>query len=143
MTCAGSCECPGTSGEYSGTITDGPDTYPSDAACQWTIQAAPNTQVSLQFTLFDTEGGYDYVHVYECDSAACDTKINLVTLDGDGDTGTTYTSSTGYMMVELTSDGGVEQGALRRLGASPAGTMVGEETIRQVMAVTQALQEPP
>ena len=122
MTCAGSCECPGTSGEYSGTITDGPGNYPSYAACQWTIQAdRPNMEVSLQFTFFDTEGGYDYVYVYECDSPSCDTKIELVKLDGAGDTGMTYTSSTGYMMVELTSDDGVEQGGFEASWSIPGG----------------------
>ena len=102
------CACPETSGGSSGTITDGPGNYPPNAECRWTI-AAPNTQVSLQFDSFSTESGFDYVNVYECNDAACDTNTELARLDGYGHTWTTYTSSTGYMMVELTSDGGTEE----------------------------------
>jgi len=109
VSCTGSCECPGAWAAYSGTITDGDGDYPESAACQWTIQASAGTEVSLQFTVFDTELDYDFVNVWECDSPACNIKAQLTRLDGEGDTTTTYTSTTGYMMVELTSDDDVQQ----------------------------------
>jgi len=84
VSCTGQCECPGTSSANSGTITDGDGDYPNSVECKWTIEAPAGSQVSLQFTSFYTEEGCDYVNVYECASASCDTKSQLARLDGHG-----------------------------------------------------------
>lgn len=50
----------------SGTITDGSGSanYNNNSECTWVITPAGATQISLDFTYFDTESGYDSVVVY-------------------------------------------------------------------------------
>jgi Zn-dependent metalloprotease len=50
----------------SGTITDGSGTanYGNNAKCRWVITPAGATKITLNFTNFDTEAGYDSVIVY-------------------------------------------------------------------------------
>jgi Zn-dependent metalloprotease len=51
----------------SGTVTDGSGSanYNNNANCKWVIAPAGATQISLNFTAFDTEAGYDTVFVYD------------------------------------------------------------------------------
>ena len=103
VTCSGPCECVPSLGPTSGTISDGPGDYPNNANCEWLI-AAPGA-VSLTFSAFNTESGWDYVSVNECTSATCSDKTQLAKLHGTQGNGQTYSSSTGYLQVVLTSDG--------------------------------------
>ncbi|MBW6483065.1 MAG: M4 family metallopeptidase [Vicingaceae bacterium] len=60
--------CSGTTNltASSGTITDGSGSanYNNNANCKWIIAPAGATQISLNFTYFDTEANYDTVLVY-------------------------------------------------------------------------------
>ncbi len=47
----------------SGTISDGPGDYAPNLRCSWLIQAG--SAVSLSFSAFRTEAGYDFVDVYD------------------------------------------------------------------------------
>lgn len=51
----------------SGTVTDGSGTanYNNNANCKWVIAPPGATQISLNFTSFDTEADYDTVFVYD------------------------------------------------------------------------------
>lgn len=61
--------CSGTTNltDISGTITDGSNTanYINNADCKWVIAPAGATQISLDFTAFDTEDTHDKVMVYD------------------------------------------------------------------------------
>jgi len=47
----------------SGTITDGPSTYQPNMQCTWTI--ITGQAVTLRFSSFNLESGYDFVKVYD------------------------------------------------------------------------------
>ena len=52
----------------SGTISDGPDSYGPNVQCSWLIQTG--AAVTLTFSAFATEGGYDLVKVYSGSTAS-------------------------------------------------------------------------
>ena len=118
VTCSGGCSgCVDSSGSSSGTIrddNDGTGDYGANTDCEWLI--ASNSQISLSFTSFHTEKDYDYVYVESCSSSSCDSAVELAKLHGNSansdtsaaDLSTTYTSSTGYLRVRLTSDDSLE-----------------------------------
>jgi hypothetical protein len=49
----------------SGTISDGPGYYPANAACKWLIRGPANTAITLNFTKYDVQPGFDIVSVYD------------------------------------------------------------------------------
>ena len=61
--------CSGTTSltASSGTFTDGSGSanYGNNSSCKWVIAPAGATQISLNFTAFDTEATYDIVTVYD------------------------------------------------------------------------------
>ncbi len=108
MTCSGTpgCECAPSSGTSFGTISDGPSNYLDNANCTWLI--ASTAEITLSFTSFETEGGYDFVIISHCSTSSCTTPVMLAKLDGSfASADTTYTSSTGYLQVVFTSDGSI------------------------------------
>ena len=105
MTCSGTpgCECAPSSGTSFGTISDGPSNYLDNANCTWLIASA--AEITLSFTSFETEGGYDFVIINRCSTSSCTAPVMLAELDGSSvSADTTYTSSTGYLQVVFTSD---------------------------------------
>jgi len=113
LMCTGICECENqTAGAASGTFSDGSTTYSSNADCTWLIAASsytnlPKYSVTLSFPSFDTEPGFDYVYVYQCESASCSSRTELASLSGSSPVSvdTKFTSSTGFMEVVFQSDG--------------------------------------
>ena len=108
LTCSG-CGCTSSSGQSSGTITDGSgdDNYDSNENCNWLFRSAET--IRLSFTSFDTEFNYDFVTINECTSSSCCTKTQLAKLSGSDVPSDDYTSSTGYLQVVFTSDSSVEK----------------------------------
>jgi len=53
--------------EFSGTVSDGSGSanYNNNSNCKWVIAPAGANQISLMFTTFNTESGYDTVFVYD------------------------------------------------------------------------------
>jgi hypothetical protein len=96
-TCAGGVSTTGTS---SGTITDGPNAYGDNMNCNWLISST--STISLTFSQIQTEFAYDFVYVYRCTSPTDCTQISKES--GTPSLATTYTSNTGYMKIQLTSD---------------------------------------
>ena len=107
VTCSGTCPCGvgevGPSNDINGGFSDGDGDYSSNADCRWLIEA-PGTDISVGFDVFDTESGYDFVTISMCDSAECSTQVEVARLSGNVDMDNEYTSSTGFMLVRLTSD---------------------------------------
>jgi hypothetical protein len=86
-----------------GVFSDGDGDYESRSHCEWLISAT--TEISLRFTEFSTESGYDFVTIYRCSSANCTDEHKISSLSGQSvGTGTSYTSSSGWMKVVFTSD---------------------------------------
>ncbi len=106
VTYSGTCPCAGPStGSLSGTISSAyPSPYPGDADCQWLITT--NVLISLSFSKFYMETNYDFVNIFLCTSPSnCADQIAHLT--GNNPPQSVYTSNTGYMLVQLTSDSSV------------------------------------
>jgi subtilisin family serine protease len=86
----------------SGSFSDGSGSndYGDNADCKWVIKPTNASTVTLSFTTFNVESGYDYVKVYD-DTTTSSTLLGTFT-------GTVLpaavTSSTGRMLVHFTSD---------------------------------------
>jgi hypothetical protein len=104
MGCAG-CQ---TFTSASGTFSDGSgsDSYRSNANCEWVIAPPGASQITITFTEFSTEDKYDFVKVYQCTSPVCASRELLESLSGTYLNTQVATSTTGYMLVAFTSDGG-------------------------------------
>lgn len=98
--------CSGTTSltASSGTFTDGSGSanYGNNSSCKWVIAPAGATQISLNFTAFDTEATYDIVTVHD---GPDDTYPVLATWWGNTLPPTiTTTAGIGAMCVKFTSD---------------------------------------
>lgn len=98
--------CSGTTSltNSTGTITDGSSTanYNNNSTCKWVIAPPGATQISLNFTSFDTETTYDLVNVYD---GPDDTYPLLATWYGNTLPPTITTSAgVGAMCIKFTSD---------------------------------------
>lgn len=94
----------------SGTITDGSGSanYNNFSNCKWIIAPAGATQISLDFTYFDTETGYDTVFVYD---GTDETGTLLMTWWGNTLPPTINTTAgVGAMCVKFTSDNMITAG---------------------------------
>jgi hypothetical protein len=96
----------------SGSISDGPSCYQSLAACRWIIAPPGAGTVTLTFVSLSTERNYDFVRVFSCATANCVGPYEILELSDSPFSGSTIpgpvTSSTGVMMITLTSDSSVE-----------------------------------
>jgi hypothetical protein len=54
--------------------------YANNAKCSWLIAPPGAQSITLEFSSFDTEENYDFVHVY--DGTVADAKFLLKTLTG-------------------------------------------------------------
>lgn len=134
MTCSGGCLCQPSNGTTSGVISDGPDPYTNDANCKWTIASGVvirllftsfdtekyfdyvsvkscTDPLCTSFTLIAKLSGSNL----PCLEGPLYCPLNLAGVYGSqagGEMGelepntvtTIYTSSTGYLQVEFTSD---------------------------------------
>jgi hypothetical protein len=101
--CSSSC---GILTAASGTVSDGPSHYADNAYCKWIIAPTSAARITITFTEFNTESGYDYVTLSSCTDVNCATKQQIFRSSG-----TTLPSSltpeTGFLMVEFSSDSSV------------------------------------
>jgi Zn-dependent metalloprotease len=98
--------CSGTTSlsASSGTITDGSGSanYGNNSNCKWVIAPAGATQITLNFTSFNTEATYDFVTVY---NGPDDTYPVLATWWGNTLPPTiSTTAGVGAMCIKFTSD---------------------------------------
>jgi hypothetical protein len=133
VTCAhtqsSSCSCSPSSGQSSGTITDGSGDYSPAQDCRWLISST--TTIRLSFNSFGTEANYDFVTINSCTSSSCGTKTQLAYLSGSVVPSAEYTSSTGYLQVLFTSDSsdnGAGFEATWQVGTSSGSTTGGTTT---------------
>ena len=108
VTCSGSCPCPSSSAQSSGSFSEGSDNYDNNEDCRWLISSTANAEIELSFSSFNTESGYDYVTINQCASASCSSPEQLARLSGDSViSAQKYVSSTGWLQVRFQSDGSV------------------------------------
>ncbi len=92
-----------------GTLSEGSGSYmyPSQANCEWILAPVTNsTPVALTVADLNTEGCCDFLRVFSCSNLSCSSPQLVGQLSG------TYLSKTtvlvrGYMLVQFTSDGGI------------------------------------
>ena len=103
MTCGGTCveDCPSSSRTFSDGSGD--DDYEDNADCWWLIEA-PGAEISVSFSSFETESDYDYVSIFRCVTAACESTERIARLSGTLSASTVYSSTTGFLKVTFTSD---------------------------------------
>ena len=98
------------SGAVSGTFSDGSgygNNYGNNEDCWWLIAAPGTDTISVSFSSFRTESGDDYVRIFRCDTAACETDSTerIASLSGSSvSSSDVYSSSTGFLKVTFTSD---------------------------------------
>ena len=86
-----------------GRLEQDPNRYGNFEAMAWVIGRQAAVSVTLHFTDFDTEGGWDFVSVYSCAAAACPSRQLLQRFSGNT-LPADVTSSTGFMLVVWESD---------------------------------------
>ncbi|MBI2969081.1 MAG: Ig-like domain-containing protein [Bacteroidetes bacterium] len=96
--------CSGTTNltSPSGTFEDGSGTanYKSNSDCSWLIQPSGATSITLGFTTFNTENGYDFVNVYQ----GIDETGTLIVSSSGSTIPNEVTSIGSSMFVQFTSD---------------------------------------
>ena len=87
----------------SGTITDnsGALDYQSNMACEKLIQPSGGGTITLTFTSFATESGYDFVRVY----GGTTTSAPLLGTFSGSSLPPVLTSAAGSMLIRFTTDG--------------------------------------
>ena len=106
--CAASCRC-GRFTEASGQLSDGSGAadYDNDMDCWWIIAPDNADNVTLTFTSFNTEYYFDFVTIYECGDANCDSETWMNEFSGANARRTipfSVTSNTGVMKITFSSD---------------------------------------
>jgi hypothetical protein len=110
--CGSSC---GLLTSSSGTFTDGSDSsyYPNDADCDWIIAPSDVQPITITFTEFNTESGYDFVKIWACSDSSCMYGQQLASLSGSYYSSQSFTSYTGYMYIYFYSDSSEVQSGFR------------------------------
>jgi cubilin len=101
----------------SGPVLDGEGYYSNNAVCSWLISTG--TRITLTFSQFSTEAGYDHVHVYDGSSSG----YLLRVLDGNAIPGPIVATS-GSMFIEFSSDFSVTSEGFSATWAADAPTTV-------------------
>ena len=90
-----------------GNFSDGSgaNNYGDNANCKWMIAPPRASQVYIKFKDFQTESCCDSVRVWQCLDTSCSGNATLLsTLQGSYPNGAVVTSTTGYVLVQFTSD---------------------------------------
>ena len=101
--CSSSC---GILTAASGTVSDGPSNYANNAYCKWIIAPTSAARITITFTVFDTESGYDWVTLSSCTDIDCGSKQQIMRQSGTS-LPSSVTSETGFLMAEFSSDNSV------------------------------------
>lgn len=78
-----------------------PGAYLNNYICQWTIQLASASKISLTFSHFDVESPFDYVEVYDGASASA---TRLLKHSGSAVPSASVVSSSNVMLVRFVTD---------------------------------------
>mmetsp|Transcript_15712 Transcript_15712/g.24416 ORF Transcript_15712/g.24416 Transcript_15712/m.24416 type:complete len:1706 (+) Transcript_15712:222-5339(+) len=113
------CQETGTVTSSIGVVSDGPGAYSNGEICTWIIAPTGASSVSLIFTEFDMEPGWDFVFVDECSNIGCTSFANSWTFSG-GTLPPTLVANTGIMRVRMTSDVTVTQQGFKAFFTSSA-----------------------
>jgi hypothetical protein len=96
-------------------ITDGPGQYASDMVCTWIFSSAG--PITVEFNLFATERGFDFVHVYDGGSTTAPRIQSF-----SGTEVRPVTSTRNQLTISFTSDNSVEAAGFFASVNSPFGT---------------------
>ena len=153
MTCGGSCGdgCSPSPGAQSGTFSDGSGSYGNNEDCWWLIEAPLGTEISVSFSSFNTESGFDYVSVYQCNTAACGSSERTGLLKHSGSSlssSNMYRSSTGILKVTFTSESGTSAIGFSGIwissstsGATSCSTVPNKKVIHMVAVLSYTYSE--
>ena len=86
-----------------GRLEQSPNRYLENEAMAWVIGLQNAKSVTLHFTYFDTEGGWDFVSVYSCADESCPNPVQLRRFSGH-DVPADVTFATGFIRIEWWSD---------------------------------------
>ncbi|WP_196888510.1 CUB domain-containing protein [Aureivirga sp. CE67] len=103
------CEGDSELNDSTGTFTDGSgdDNYEDNSNCSWLINPENAIQITLSFSDFNTETGYDFVRVFDGED---DSATLLAAFSGNNIPESISTSfGVGEMFVRFTSDGSVNR----------------------------------
>jgi hypothetical protein len=89
-----------------GRLEQYPNRYSNNEAMAWVIGLQTAEHVTLHFTAFDTEGGWDFVSVYSCSGQTCPDPVLLNRFTGNN-VPADLTSRASFIRIEWTSDFGV------------------------------------
>ncbi len=89
-----------------GSFSDGSGSsnYALNSACTWWIAPYEASQITITFTQFRTEKCYDYVDLSQCQDISCKSVQQIARLSGYYSSLQIFTSTTGFMLVNFTSD---------------------------------------
>jgi hypothetical protein len=108
LLCKGCQSTCGILSSASGTFSDGsgPSKYAANANCQWIIAPLGAVNITVTFNQFKTESCCDTVQVFQCQNLEClpSQNVKIAYLAGTNGAAQRFRSSTGYMLVEFTSD---------------------------------------
>ena len=96
--------------DATGSLSDGSGSalYGNNANCKWIIAPPGASEVTITFTEFSTESCCDFVRVWQCTDLLCSsTGPPITSLQGNYGGPKRYTASTGYMMVQFTTDSSI------------------------------------
>lgn len=92
-----------------GEISDGPGAYADNADCTWTVMPSDGAHaIRLEFTAFNMENNYDYVHVYSKSPDSGERRL-ISSLTGDALPPIVYVNGGEALVLNLRSDGSVHQ----------------------------------
>jgi hypothetical protein len=133
LPCLGCGSC-GIQTATSGTLSDGsgPDNYANNANCEWMIAPDGAGQVSISFTVFQTQSLFDYVRIFQCSDTVCTQQLQLSELSGMYSSVKTVNSATGFMKIVFTSDGSISFGGFNASWSSVGSLQVFSAFIQPV-----------
>ncbi len=90
----------------SGTLSDGPSNYADNANCKWLIAPPSATKITFTVTEFNLEDSFDLLTLSSCTDASCGSKQQVLRHTGTS-IPPSVTTTTGFLLVEFTTDGSV------------------------------------
>lgn len=95
---------------FSGSFTDGLGKDANNVDRSWVINSLIKSRgtISISFPSFNTEDSVDYVYIYSCQSTSgetlCGSPSELARLSGSVSPNSSWTSTTGIVMVKFTKE---------------------------------------
>ncbi len=138
------CTSCGTLTMTSGTFSSG--FISNHANCKWLISPRSATHVTITFTEFRTELGFDTISVFQCPDETCslNSRRQLAQLSGSALDIRSFTSFTGYMLVHAVTDSAISSAGFSATwtsnGPTPVCSLPDHELV--CVRVCVSLQDP-